>query len=193
MGAAILPDLIEGPDLVLRRWTTEDVERLAALVAGNVDHLRPWMAWIADEPLSHHERFELIERWERQWRQGGDVVMAIEWHGVPVGGTGLHRRRGPQGLEIGYWVDKDHLRRGIATQAAALLTTAALATDGIEFVEIHHDKANVPSAAVARRLGYRFLGEWPDPVTAPGETGIDCAWRMVAEQWQPQAILDWRR
>lgn len=189
MGAVVLPDRVEGPRLVIRRWTTEDIGTLAALVAGNVDHLRPWMPWVTDEPLSRRARQELVERWEREWRGGGDVVMAIELEGVAVGGTGLHRRRGPHGLEIGYWVDKEHLRQGIATDAAAMLTTAALAVPGISFVEIHHDKANSFSAGVPRRLGYRYLGESHDAVTAPGEIGIDCAWKMEAADWQPQTIV----
>ncbi len=183
----LLPERVVSDRLVLRRWTPTDVERLAAVVKRNVEHLEPWMPWIADEPLTRRARLELIERWERQWRQGGDVVMAIELHGRPAGGAGLHRRRGPQGLEIGYWVDKDHLRQGIASETAALLTTAALDLAGVEFVEIHHDKANVASAAVARRLGYRFVGESPDAVAAPGEIGVDCAWRMEASQWPSPA------
>ncbi len=180
-----LPDRLEGPRLLIRRWTAEDVDLLAAAVSRNVEHLRPWMPWIADEPLSKAAREALVERWRQEWLAGGDVVLGMLLDGAVVGGTGFHRRRGPHGLEIGYWVDKDHLGLGFATEATATLTTAALALDGITFVEIHHDRANQRSAAVPRRLGYEFLGESPDQPDAPAEEGIDCGWRITRELWNP--------
>ena len=94
-----------------------------------------------------------------------------------IGGTGLHPRIGPGALEIGYWVRADRVRRGVATATARLLTIAALGLDGIDRVEIHHDRANLASAAVPRRLGFTFIEERPDEVEAPGEEGIEWVWR----------------
>lgn len=183
-GSARLPACIEAGSLVLRRWTVEDVGRLSVAVERNLEHLRPFMPWIAEEPLEEEERRLLIEGWETRWRQGGDVVLAIERAGNVLGGCGLHRRRGAGVLEIGYWVDKDSVGQGIATQAAAALTTAAFCVPGVEIVEIHHDRANAASGAVARKLGYEFCGESAVPVSAPGETGVDCTWRMSRAAWR---------
>jgi ribosomal-protein-serine acetyltransferase len=176
-----LPERIEGEGLILRRWTVEDAEALGEAVAENLDHLRPWMPWIAAEPLSLAARRGMLSRWERDWRAGGDVLLGIFSGGQVAGSTGLHHRHGPRTLAIGYWVHVDLLRQGIATRVARLLTEAALAQPGVGGVEIHHDKANLRSAAIPRRLGYRFLGETPDRVEAPGEVGVDCGWRM--ERW----------
>ena len=183
MGTECLPERVEGPRLVLRRWTVDDLDLLADAVTRNLDHLRPWMPWIASEPLAVHERRGLLESWEREWLGGGEVVMGIFEGGEVVGGSGLHRRRGPDGLEIGYWVDCAHLGKGIATETAAMLTTAALALEEISFVEIHHDKANVRSRRVPERLGFVFLGESAAEPTAPSEIGIGCRWQMTEEHW----------
>jgi ribosomal-protein-serine acetyltransferase len=182
---APLPEVVVGPRLVLRRWRVSDVDDLARAVTRNIAHLRPWMPWIALEPVGRDERCDLIDSWEAAWLQGGDGVYGIFADREIIGGCGLHHRRGPTGLEIGYWVDEGHVRQGIATEAAGLLTSAALAAPGITFVEIHHDKANVASSAVPRRLGYEFVGEMADEVTAPGEIGIDCTWRMESQNWRP--------
>jgi RimJ/RimL family protein N-acetyltransferase len=121
---------------------------------------------------------------------GGDVTLAITLAGRPVGSTGLHRRGPPHHVAIGYFVDKDHLRMGIATEATAILTAAALGLDplaavaGVNVVEIHHDRANVRSRRVPERLGYRFAGESPNAKLAPGEEGVDCAWEMTLERWR---------
>lgn len=178
-----LPGELTGERVLLRRWTADDVSALAALVTRNLEHLRPWMPWINHEPLADADRAALLATWERAWLDGGDATFGVFLDGQPIGGTGLHRRRGPHGLEIGYWIDKDHVGRGLATEVARVLTSAALATPGITFVEIHHDKANIASSRVPQHLGYTFVGETPDQVTSPAEIGIDCAWRMQGRDW----------
>ena len=178
-----LPSEVVGQRVTLRQWIAGDAPALTALVTRNLDHLRPWMPWVEYEPLADADRVALFETWERSRLDGGDVVFGVFLDGAPIGGTGLHRRRGPNGLEIGYWIDKDHTGQGLATEVSRMLTTAALAIPGITFVEIHHDKANVASSRVPQHLGYTLVAETPDEITSPGEVGIDCGWRMPADGW----------
>jgi RimJ/RimL family protein N-acetyltransferase len=181
--SSLLPEYLEHKGMILRRWEPGDEAVLSCAIERNVEHLRPWMPWIAEEPLNLAKRRVLIEEWERAWRQGGDVVLGV-FDGTEVaGGCGLHRRRGPFGLDIGYWIDKDHLRRGLGTEIARVLTTTALLIPGVTFTEIHHDKANIASGRIPRRLGYDFVGESIDGKMAPGEVGIDWAWRMESADW----------
>lgn len=180
----LLPERIAGPDgLLLRQWQTDDAEALGRAVAESVEHLRPWMAWAAEEPMSLERRRTMIEEWRRDWSRGGDVVLGMFLDGEIVGGCGLHRRIGANGLEIGYWVHPSHLRRGLATRAAGLLSTAAFTLPGITHVEIHHDKANRASGAVPRKLGFQWLGEAPDEPAAPADVGIEWRWRMDRATW----------
>jgi ribosomal-protein-serine acetyltransferase len=153
-------------------------------VEESLDHLRPWMPWVAFEPLSIEARRDLIQAWEREETEGAGTVFGIFVDDQVAGGCGLHRRIGPGGFEIGYWVHQRAIRRGIATTAARLLTDAAFGVPSTTHVEIHHDKANTASAAVPRRLGYRFVAERADEVTAPGEVGIDCCWRVERDEWR---------
>lgn len=178
-----LPETVPSPRLTLRRWIAADAQDLSAAVEENLDHLRPWMPWISSEPLSPSDRLALINQWEDEWERGGDVVIGAFLDGVVVGSSGLHRRRGPGVLEIGYWVRADHTRKGIATELSSALTTAAFTVPQIDRVEIHHDKANVASAGVPRRLGFTFIDETQDSVTSPGEVGIDCRWMITKQEW----------
>ena len=79
-------------------------------------------------------------------------------------------------LEVGYWLRAGATGRGCATAAARALTDLALSVDGVSRVEIHCDEANVRSAAVARRLGYRLDRIVPDAVTAPADLGRSMIW-----------------
>ena len=141
------------------------------------------MPWIVAEPASRTDRLALIAQWETEWQRGGDAIIGAFVDAAVVGSTGLHRRRGPGVLEIGYWVHLDHARKGYATEIADSLTNAAFTVPDIERVEIHHDKANIASAGVPRKLGYTFAGETLDAVTSPGEVGIDCRWVMNRDDW----------
>ena len=180
----ILPALaLRDGDLTLRPWSADDAGALGAAVAKSVEHLRPWMEWIAAEPQTVAQRRRWILQCERDRAGGGPLILGIFLDGAVAGGCGLHQRVGADGLEIGYWTHPAFLRRGVASTASRLLTVAAFDLAGISFVEIHHDKANVASGGVPRKLGFELVGEAPDPPTAPGEIGIECRWRMDRAVW----------
>ena len=184
MERSVLPEIVDGSSSVrLRRWLVGDAEALQQLVLGSIDHLRPWMPWVAEEPLTLEQRRAKIVDWENDWRRGGDVVMGIFSDGAAAGSCGLHRRIGPGGVEIGYWIHPAFLRRGLATEAARLLTGAAFSLPRIDRVEIRHDTANHASAGIPRKLGYRLIGTSRDAVPDPAGVGIAHHWRMTRPEW----------
>lgn len=178
-----LPEQAEGYGVVLRRWRPADAQLLHDAVVESREHLRPWMAWIAQEPVSVERRRAMLELWELEWEHGGGVNYAILVGQQVAGSCGFHKRRGPGVLEIGYWVHPSFARRGVATASARVLTDLAFTLPDVDKVQIHHDKANSASAAVPRRLGYVFAGEKPDKRSAPAELGIDCTWDITRERW----------
>lgn len=163
------PEEITAGPILLRRWRPEDAPALHLAILDSFDHLQPWMHWAAERPSLEQTR-EVIER------PGQDFTYGMFSEGEVAGGCGLHWRRGPNVLEIGYWVAARHARKGYARAAAGALTEAALALPGIERVEIRCDEANVASAAVPQRLGYRLDRIEPDEVRAPAETGRSMVW-----------------
>jgi RimJ/RimL family protein N-acetyltransferase len=167
---------------VLRRARPGDAEAFAEAVRESLDHLRHWMPWavpVATEVAVQRDRLVMAEA---SWADGSDYEFAIlpADEGRVIGGCGLMRRIGPGAIEIGYWVHVDHTRRGHATAAAGALTDAAWALPDIERVEIHCDEANVASAAVPARLGYRLDRIEDDEPTAPGVSGRSVIW--IAER-----------
>jgi ribosomal-protein-serine acetyltransferase len=181
-----LPERIDGEEIVVRRWLVRDAESQHLAITESVEHLRPWMPWMADEPQPLQQRRAMLARWDEEWAAGGDAYYAVLVGGVVAGSCGLHRRLGPDALEIGFWIHPSFTRQGLATRVAAMLTGAAFSLPEISRVEIHHDRANAASSGVPRRLGYEFVGERPDDATAPANTGVECVWRMTRSRWQHQ-------
>jgi RimJ/RimL family protein N-acetyltransferase len=89
-----------------------------------------------------------------------------------LGGTGLHPRIGEAGLEIGYWIHRDYVNRGLVTESTAALIKVAFEIVHVHRIEIHCNPANLASAAIPRKLGFkhegtlrawtRFLDGWSD-------------------------------
>ena len=183
------PERIDvGGGLVLRRCHPADAEALYLAIVESREHLWPWTPWVTRASLEE-ERAVLV-RWEEQWDAGGELQYGLFVGPLAVGSTALIPRIGPGGLEIGYWVHAAHTRRGYATSAAAALTSVAFTLPGIEMVEIHHDRANLASEGVPRKLGFVLVGEHPRPSSsppAPADSGISRIWRMTRDRWRPPA------
>lgn len=174
------PEEVAAGSVRVRRWRREDAPDLHALLLANLDHLRPWMGWVAAEPLSIEERRSKIAAWAARWEAGEDFSYAIvdERGGELLGGCGLNRRIDPDCLDLGYWVRGDRTRQGVATGAASALVEAAFSVDDIAHVEIRHDAANAASRRIPEKLGFTWIGERRDRVVAPAEVGIDVIWRL---------------
>jgi RimJ/RimL family protein N-acetyltransferase len=183
-----LPERVVTRRLVVRAWRVEDAEALDEAVARNLDHLRPFMPWIANEPLAVEARRALIQSWFDEWQRGGGVTYGVFHEGEVVGGSGLHRRAGPDVLEIGYWIDGRHVGKGFATELSAALVTAGFDEPGIDTVQIFHDRTNLASGRVPEKLGFRRVGERERAPVAPAETGIDVHWEIGRAEWSARSV-----
>jgi RimJ/RimL family protein N-acetyltransferase len=165
---------IETKRLVVRCYEPSDVRMLAESVGESIEHLRPWLPWVHSEPEPIEEKVQRIRRFRGQFDLGQDFVYGIfnPENTKLLGGTGLHTRLGDRQLEIGYWLHKDYVNRGLVTESTAALVKVAFEVLHIHRLEIHCDPRNVASAAVPRKLGFthegtlraktRFLESWRD-------------------------------
>jgi RimJ/RimL family protein N-acetyltransferase len=177
----------------------EDAGDLAAAVGESLDHLRPWMPWATSEAADKRTQLARIAEADELWESGTDylyVIVAVDRPGHVragaasgpgggdagdagerlVGTIGLHRRAGEDIAEIGYWIAAAQTRRGYGTAAARAVTSVAVSLLGVRQVQIHCDEANVASAAIPRKLGYRLDRIEPHEPEAPGERGRRMIW-----------------
>ncbi|HET6279605.1 MAG TPA: GNAT family N-acetyltransferase [Polyangia bacterium] len=147
------------PRLLLRCYRISDAPLLKHAIDSSLDHLRPWMPWMLNEPSPLSDIEARLGTFREQFMAGRDWVFGIFAPGEEevLGGTGLHPRIGPDALEIGYWLRADVTGRGLATEAISALTSAGLTTFGAKRIEIRCDPRNLRSMGVPRRLGYRHV------------------------------------
>ncbi|MGH3806838.1 MAG: GNAT family N-acetyltransferase [Pseudonocardiaceae bacterium] len=169
--------------LVCQRPELGEDQDLYEAVMVSLDHLRPWMPWARG--YTPRVAAEFIERHSGQAAAPVDDAPYVirDRRGVLLGVCGLHARLGAHRLEIGYWVGVRHTRRGVATLACAALTESAMTIPELTVVEIHHDQANLASAAIPAKLGYQHVATCRGTPEAPGEIGIEWQWRMSRASW----------
>lgn len=170
----------------MRVYEPSDVPAVFPVVEENVEHLGRYMPWVHRRPKSEDELLDLLLTFRGKHDLGQDFTLGI-FHrddGTFVGGCGLHPRCGPGALEIGYWVAKTHVRRGIAKAATMALTRVGFEHCGVQRMEIHVDPTNIASLGVPPACGYpreglrRKRAEWVD-----GELRDSIAFVLLAEDY----------
>lgn len=170
---------------VVRCWNPADAALLNQAVKESQDHLIPWMPWAKGELPSLQERIAWLRRCRGEFDLDKDYIYGIfdpEQKRV-LGGTGLHTRLGKGALEIGYWIHKDFINQGYATEVAAALTRVAFEVMQVERVEIHCDPQNLRSAAVPRKLGYSHQETLKEPCEEEGGRCETMIWTLVASDY----------
>jgi RimJ/RimL family protein N-acetyltransferase len=151
------PYRIETERLVIRCYEPRDAALIKESVDSSIEHLRPWMPWAEDEPQTLEEKTELARLFRASFDTGENFTYGIFAAGEAelLGGSGLHPRIGPGGLEIGYWVRASATRQGFVTESTAALTRVGLEICGADRIEIRIEPGNEASFGVPRKLGYR--------------------------------------
>jgi RimJ/RimL family protein N-acetyltransferase len=150
------PYRIETERLVVRCYEPRDAPLIKESVDSSLEHLRPWMPWALDEPQTLEEKTELARNFRANFDTGENFTYGIfsSDEGEVLGGTGLHPRIGPGGLEIGYWIRASAVRQGICTESTAALTRVGFEICGADRIEIRIEPGNDASFGIPRKLGF---------------------------------------
>ncbi|MBI5053643.1 MAG: GNAT family N-acetyltransferase [Chloroflexi bacterium] len=172
--------------LVLRCWTPTDAPRLKAAVDESRDHLKEWMPWAEGEPEELQNYVDRLRSFRAKFDLGEDFIYGIfsRDEAKVLGSSGLHTRRGEHTREIGYWLHKDYLNQGFATEASAALTKVAFEIDHVHRVEIRCDPKNVRSAVIPRKLGYLLEATFREDTKLSDSTWRDTmVWVLLAGEY----------
>jgi RimJ/RimL family protein N-acetyltransferase len=165
------PYRIETERLVIRCYEPRDAPALKEAIDSSLEHLQEWMPWALAEPQPLEQKLELVNFFRTSFEADENFTYAIfaADEAELLGGTGLHPRVGPGGLEIGYWVRASATRQGIITESTAALTRVGLEICEADRIEIRIEPRNRASFGVPRKLG--FLEEATLKRRLPGREG----------------------
>lgn len=149
---------IETDRLVIRCYKVSDTPLLKRAVDESMEHLRPWMPWIKFEPETVEAKAVRVQAFIDKYKSGEDFTLGIfsRDEKMLLGSTGLHNRLGGNALEIGYWLHKDHINRGLISETVQALCRVAFEIESIDRLEIHCDETNTASARVPEKCGFKL-------------------------------------
>jgi RimJ/RimL family protein N-acetyltransferase len=178
----LLPDQLGAGAIELRRSRPSYLDDVMSAVTLSYPELHRWINWCKSMPL-RQDILKFLEEDERAFEVDEKWAYALfeRDSGELVGSAGLRKVSAPatDGLEIGYWVRSDRTKLGYASAAAQALVDAGFAKmPGIKRMRISMDSANEASAAVPRKLGFRFLGNEKGELATEGHTGAGAVWEL---------------
>ena len=176
--------------LSARCWSPADAPAYRAALDDNDRHLRPYIPWMRDEPMSFDATIAKLRRWRAAFDTDADYRYGLFDRAGErvVGDVALLTRAGPGALEVGYWIDRNHVGRGFATEAAAALVRIAFEAHGVTRVELHHSAGNEASAAVPRKLGFVLDGTFRRRAHDADNVVRDLTtWSMFADEYPASA------
>jgi RimJ/RimL family protein N-acetyltransferase len=176
------PYRIQTPRVVLRCWEPADTPALRTLLADNVEHLRPWVPGMADEPKPLEEKLREVRGWRATFDEDEGWYYALLDAGDGVlAGSLVVGRRGPGEVDVGGWVAGERGRRGYQTEATSAFARAAFEVLGLTRVQALCDVANERSIALLRKLG--FTHEATPRHQVDGGRADEMVWSILADEW----------
>jgi len=139
--------------LILRKPTEDDAEAIFSMVDKNREHLKdfPWV----EETLVPEDSNTFIKSINHTSLFGNRYSLVIEHDQQHVGMIGFHKgSEKNKMLEIGYWISKDYMGKGIITKSCAALINYAFTSTDVNRIVLRCSTTNFKSQAVAERLGF---------------------------------------
>ena len=172
----------------LRPLTTDDAGPLAAAAERNRQHLRPWEPVRPESFFTEDGQREVVEGRLRQVELGL-FDCSVLWHGAEVvGAANLQNivRGAMLGADVGYWVDHEHLRRGLGAAALEHLVQRGHAL-GLHRLGASTMVANLPSQSVLRRCGFVEVGRIPAFLYLDGDWRDSILFNLVLHDGPPRS------
>lgn len=144
--------------LVLRPFDAADAEAFAEAARESVRTVGRWMSWCHGGYTAGQAQawFDMCALSLAE-ASGHEFGIFREGDGEFLGGAGLnHVNFDHNFCNLGYWVRETAHGQGVATRAAQALIGHAFDTLGFTRIEIVTAQGNLPSAAVALKLGATF-------------------------------------
>jgi len=176
--------------LVLRPPRPTDVPELRHLLRANADHLRPWEPApnAGEDPTSLTVVANRVTRQRRDWKRDHSYALLVTSRapGEPIVGRvtlGGVLRGAFQNAYLGYWIDREHQRQGLMSEAVGGAFAFAFGVAGLHRVQIAIMPRNPGSLRVMEKIGVRREGTSERYLQIAGRWEDHAIFGITADEW----------
>ncbi len=145
--------MLESDEIVLQKYTTEDIPHLFEAVRVSIDRVHPWLPWChPNYTIAETEAW--IKTRPQLWDDGKGFCFCIrDRQCTIVGGCGIGIGLSSWCGNLGYWLRTGYTGKGYATTATKLVAEFGVRQLNLKRIEIVASIKNINSQGVAERAG----------------------------------------
>ena len=151
---------IEGKNIVVRDFEPKDAENLYRIVREKeiVRFMADWSE--NDKPLEDYYGFI---NWLQTQKESTDVytnkryAIALPQTDEMIGSVGMGREETLGEVEVAYFMEEKHQRKGYTQEAVTALVDWCFAVSDIAYLILTIDCANIPSCRLAEKCGFSLF------------------------------------
>ncbi|WP_440118956.1 GNAT family N-acetyltransferase [Paenibacillus sp. QZ-Y1] len=161
----------------------KDAQKLYDLINRNRDHIGEWLKF-PSVTLRVEDSKTFIERTRIGYAKDEGYWLGI-WDGDKlVGSIGyLYIDQENKKTEIGYWLGKEYVGKGLITKSIKVLVNYAFGELGLNKIEIGVATDNMKSRAIPEKLGFTREGELRDYEYINGRYIDRIVYGLKANEW----------
>ena len=155
-----IPESFESERLLIRVPRPGDGAVLQEAYLESYPRLKPWFPWAQNESSVEEREIFCREKYASFIKKEDmTLMMFLKSENKFIGGSGLHVHNWDvPSFEIGYWVRTGYEGKGYVIEAVNRITQFGFEELKANRIFIRCDKANMRSAAVAKRAGFVYEG-----------------------------------
>ncbi len=175
--------------LELRLFEMHHAVELFNLANANRAHLAEFLPWIDDiQTLSDAQAY--IQQGLRQFSANDGFQAGIWLDDALIGSIGHHSIDwNNRKTELGYWLDKSHLRRGYMMLSLEAIIQHCFETYQLNRIQLRIAVNNTRSRILAERLHFKLEGVLRQDVLIRGQYVDHALYALLAQEWWDSPLL----
>lgn len=145
-------------NIELRQLEQSDSDDIFIMIDSQREHFGKWLPFVEfTKKLSDTENF--VSKIVNAPKESLEYIFTIRKQGEFIGLIGFKDSdKLNKKTEIGYWLSKSHLKKGIVTKSVEKLCDFAFNKQGMNRIQIKCAVENKSSINIPKRLGFKFEG-----------------------------------
>ena len=172
---------ITGKTIGIRTFQKEDIAAFHEAAIESIEHMYKYMPWChPDYSIQESEAWVIsrIEAWNNA-KEYSFIIYSLKTNEL-LGGIDINQINSNHKIgNIGYWIRKKALNKGVATEAASLITDFGFNQLSLNRLEIVTLPVNSACRRVAEKAGAKYEGTLQQRLIVHGEALDACMYSLV--------------